>query len=137
MKKWFVWLMLGLFAAMVILGCSHEPSIPSEPQYTVWTAESSYSVFQEIYELEFSDGETGIIKSVPKTPSDYSKRLEYFLSKASNSSNHSWTKSQMKDYLVGLGWDEVSATTDLDKFLSLEYGAIVSRRGNIVDYIIK
>ena len=50
---------------------------------------------------------------------------------------HSWTKSQIKDWLLGRGFGDSESTKESAWFATIDHGFIASRTGNIVYYILK
>ena len=50
---------------------------------------------------------------------------------------HSWTKSQIKDWLLGRGFGDSESTKESAWFATIDHGFIASRTGNTVYLILK
>lgn len=114
-----------------LVGCSHD-SGDSEPRYTVWTDVGTYSDFQSSFQKTLNDG---MFLYAEFTNQQFAQ-IAPTLSGASDH-KHSWTKAQLRDWCVGRGFDNSTANEYSAWLASINHGMIVSRRGNLVDLILK
>ena len=54
-----------------------------------------------------------------------------------NEGRHSWTKSQIKDWLLGRSFGDSESTKESAWLTTIDHGFIASRTGNTVYYILK
>ncbi|SFI98331.1 hypothetical protein SAMN04487775_1102 [Treponema bryantii] len=123
----------GLLAVVAfcftILSCSN-PSTPSEETYTVWTDVSTYSAFQSDFNTTLNDG---MYVRLELTTSQW----DQISSSLTSEGRHSWTKSQIKDWLLGRGFGDSESTKESAWFATIDHGFLASRTGNTVYYILK
>ena len=127
-RKGFVLLVIVAFCFTAI-SCSN-PSTPSEETYTVWTDVSTYSTFQSSFNTTLNDG---MYIRLEITASQWNQ----ISSSLTSEGRHSWTKSQIKDWLLGRGFGDSESTKESAWFATIDHGLIASRTGNIVYYILK
>lgn len=124
-------LVIGVVVAMsVFFGCSHDAD--TEPRYTVWTDVGTYTDFQSSFKTELNDGMFLYAEFTNEEFSQISSALV-----GQDDYKHSWTKSQLKDWLVGRGFDDENANEWSAWLISVNHGMIASRRGQFVYLIIK
>lgn len=125
-------LFIGL-AVMVctFLGCSHD-SGDTEPRYTVWTDSGPHSDFEQSFGVSLDDGNFLYLEFTDEQFSQMSPFLH-----GQDDYKHSWTKAQLKDWFIGRGFDDENANEWSAWLASINHGMIASRRGNLVDLIIK
>lgn len=122
---------VGLASLMLaFFGCSHDAD--TEPRYTVWTAAGTYTDFQNSFKVSLDDGQFLYLEFTNEQFSQMSSSLV-----GQDDYKHSWTKSQLKDWFVGRGFDDANANEWSAWLISVNHGMIASRRGNLVDLIIK
>lgn len=125
-------LFIGLAATMcILLGCSHD-SGDTEPRYTVWTDSGTYSEFEKSFEVSLDDGQFLYLEFTNEQFSQLSPSLH-----GQDDYKHSWTKAQLKDWFIGRGFDDENANEWSAWLISINHGMIASRRGNLVNLIIK
>lgn len=123
---------IGLASLMLVfLGCSHDADA-DEPQYTVWTDVGTYTDFQSSFKMNLDDGKF----LYAEFTSEQFSQISSFLA-GQDDYKRSWTKSQLKDWFVGRGFDDANANEWSAWLISINHGMIASRRGNLVDFIIK
>lgn len=124
---------LAVWAAIILglVGCSHD-SGDSEPRHTVWTDVGTYSEFQSSFQRTLDDG----MFLYAEFTNEQFAQIAPTLSGASDH-KHSWTKAQLKDWCVGRGFDNSTANEYASWLASINHGMIASRRGNLVDLILK
>ncbi|MBQ4330564.1 MAG: hypothetical protein IJC31_01875 [Spirochaetaceae bacterium] len=123
--------LIGLVSLMLVfLGCSHDADTP--PRYTVWTDVGTYTEFQSSFKMDLNDGMFLHVEFANEQFSQISSSLV-----GQDDYKHSWTKSQLKDWFVGRGFDDAKANEWSAWLISVNHGMIVSRRGNLVYIIIK
>ncbi len=122
-------IMLAIILGLV--GCSHD-SGGSEPRYTVWTDVGTYDEFQSNFPGPLDEG----MFLFAEFTNEQFAQIAPSLSGASDH-KHSWTKAQLKDWCVGRGFDNSTANEYSSWLASINHGMIASRRGNLVDLILK
>ena len=132
-KKSSPFIFIGLATVMLaFLGCSHDAG-DSEPRYTVWTDAVTYTEFQQSFGRELSEG----MFIYGQFSNEEFAQISQSLTTSGDDYKHSWTKSQIKDWFVGRGFDDVNANEWSAWLVSVDHGMIASRRGDIVDLIVK
>lgn len=131
MKRRKILALIGLASLMLVfLGCSHDAD--TEPQYIVWTDVGTYTEFQASFKMNLNDGTFIYAEFTNEQFSQISSSLVGL-----DDYKRSWTKSQLKDWFVGRGFDDANANEWSAWLISINHGMIASRRGNLVDLIIK
>lgn len=99
--------LIGLVSLMLVfLGCSHDADTP--PRYTVWTDVGTYTEFQASFKMDLNDGMFLHVEFANEQFSQISSSLV-----GQDDYKHSWTKSQLKDWFVGRGFDDQRPTNGL------------------------
>ena len=130
-RKGFV-LLVAVALCFAAISCSNpsSSSTPSEETYTVWTDLSTYSDFQTVFKTTLNDG---MYLRLEFTASQWNQMSGTLTSEG----RHSWTKSQIKDWLLGRGFGDSESTKESAWFATIDHGFIASRTGNTVYYILK
>ena len=128
MKK--IWLLFVVLLIFCFSGCDSSGGGDKEEEYTVWTDVETYAEFQAAFGTTIEDG--------------YYIRLEFTSSQwaaispgLTSEYRHSWTKSQIKDWLIGRGFGDYESTKESAWMTTIDHGFIVSRTGQTVYYILK
>ena len=127
-RKSFVLLAVVGFC-FAILSCTI-PANSSEETYTVWTDSSTYSQFQSLFNTTLNDG---MYLRLEFTSSQW----QQFSGSLTSEGRHSWTKSQIKDWLLGRGFGDAESTKESAWFATIDHGFLASRTGNTVYYMLK
>ena len=105
-----VWRILwkGFFGLLIIISVisffsSCQNNVDSEDSYTIWTDLSSYSEFESTFGTTLNDG---MYVRLEFTSSQWSQ----LSSSLTSEGRHSWTKSQIKDWLLGRGFGDSEST---------------------------
>ena len=101
-----------------------------EDTYTVWTDVSTYSTFQSNFNTTLNDGQYLRLEFTASQWSQISASL-------TNEGRHSWTKEQIKDWLLGRSFGNYEATKESAWITTINHGFIASRTGSTVYYILK
>ena len=122
----------GLLIIISVLFCfsSCQNNVDSEDSYTVWTDLSSYSEFQSTFGTTLDDG---MYVRLEFTSSQWSQ----LSSSLTSEGRHSWTKSQIKDWLLGRSFGDLESTKEFAWLTTVDHGFIASRTDNTVYYILK
>ena len=122
----------GLLIIISVIFCfsSCQNYVDSEDSYTVWTDLSTYSEFQSIFGTTLDDGMYVRLEFTSSQWSQMSGSL-------TNEGRHSWTKSQIKDWLLGRGFGDSESTKESAWLTTIDHGFIASRTSNTVYYILK
>ena len=130
-RKGFLLLVVVAFCFAAI-SCSNpsSSSTPSEATYTVWTDLSTYSDFQTVFNTTLDDG---LYLRLEFTSAQWNQISGSLTSEG----RHSWTKSQIKDWLLGRGFGDSESTKESAWFATIDHGFIASRTGNTVYLILK
>ena len=105
-------------------------NVNREDTYTVWTDFSSYSEFESTFGTTLNDG---MYVRLEFTSSQWSQMSSSLTSEG----RHSWTKSQIKDWLLGRGFGDSESTKESAWLTTIDHGFIASRTSNTVYYILK
>lgn len=138
MKRKIMLLTITAFL-ITIISCSNPSAIPTEETsaipteetYTVWTGSAPYSIIAE--DLPLDDGYY-LCNELTKSQwnelySDFHIEMDEY--------RHSWTKAQIKDYLIGRGFGNSEATKGSAWLITINHGFIIDREGSMVHMIIK
>ena len=125
-RKGFLIITIVLFC-MIMAACSNDDS---EDTYTVWTDSGTYENFQSTYKTTLNDG---YYTRLQLTTSEW----EQLVASAGTGKKQIWTKSTIKDWFLGRDFDDETATKSVAWLFTVEHGAIASRTGTIVYYILK
>lgn len=134
MKK-FIFLEI-FFVAIFLVGCQNGSE---EETYIVYTDISTYTEFKNTG-LEASLG-VGTL-----TDDDYiwcifdNTAFAQIMQNIGNEAaeyRHEWTESQIQKYFVGRGFDSQTAAERAAWLVTINHGAVFSRTGNTVYYILK
>ena len=125
-----------LLAVVVLLsicisfvGCQNNVG-DDEDTYTVWTDVSTYSEFQSAFGTTLADG---MYIRLEFTSSQWSQISDSLTSEG----RHSWTKTQIKDWLIGRGFGDTESTQESAWLTTIDHGFLVTRTGSTVYYILK
>lgn len=129
MKRKIMLLTIAAFL-LTVIGCSNPSNIPTEETYIVWTDTSTYSEFQTFSGITLNDGYYLWLEINKSQWNEICSLVE-------NEYRHYWTKAQIKDYLIGRGFDNSEATKRSAWFTTIDHGFIVTRERNVVYYILK
>jgi len=132
LKKFFA-LFFILFFSFICLSCKPEDD-DNETTYTVWTDVDSYSNFESTFNTTLTDG---MYLRLEFTSSQWSQISSKMTSSANDEYKHNWTKSQIKDWLLGRGFGDYESTKESAWLTTISHGFIASRTNNTVYYIIK
>ena len=135
MKRKSIVLLSVIAFCFVVISCSNPSnsstsSTPKEETFTVWTDFSTYSTFQTTFNTTL--GDNMYIRT--EISADLWKELSGSLT---SEGRHSWTKNQIKDWLIGRGFGDTESTKESAWFATVDHGFIASRSGNTVYYILK
>lgn len=131
MQKFSFRLIVGLVIVLsVFWGCSHNAE--TEQRYTVWIDVGTYTDFQNSFNVPLNSGEFLYLEFTNDQFAQLSSSLV-----GQDDYKRSWTKSQLKDWFVGRGFDDAKATEWSAWLISVNHGMIASRRGDLVDFILK
>lgn len=131
MKRKIMLLTITVFL-LTVIGCSNPSTIPTEETYTVWAGSAPYSVVQA-EGLTLDDGYYWYVEITKSQWNEYYSSLV----EDGNEYRHSWTKAQIKDYLIGRGFGNSEATKRSTWLTTIEHGFIVVREGSMVHMILK
>ena len=126
-KKLFVLFTITGIIILSFISCQFNNE---DDTYTVWTDVSSYSVFQSIFNTTLNDG---MYVRLELTSSQWSQISPSLTSEG----RHSWTKSRIKDWLLGRGFGNSESTKESAWMTTIAHGFIATRTGNTVYYILK
>ena len=126
-KKLFVLFTIIGIVSLSFISCQFDSE---DDTYTVWTDLSSYSDFQSNLNTTLTDG---MYVRLEFTSSQWSQISPSITSEG----RHSWTKSQIKDWLLGRGFGDSESTQESAWITTIDHGFIASRTGNTVYYILK
>lgn len=130
MRKKIALLCLVVFPGIFLsAGCTFD----SEDTYTVWTTFSTYYEFQTNFYAALDDGE---YLKVDWTNSQFAE-ISDFLDQQAIEYMHEWTQSEIKNWFIGCGFDNIIAEQESCWIATNYHGIIASRSGNTVYYIIK
>ena len=101
MKRIFFGLLIIISVIFCFSSCQN--NVDSEDSYTVWTDLSSYSEFQSTFGTTLDDG---MYVRLEFTSSQWSQ----LSSSLTSEGRHSWTKSQIKDWLLGRSFGDSEST---------------------------
>ena len=127
MKKVFGLLTL-ISVIMVFSSCQN--NVDSEDIYTVWTDLGTYSEFRSAFGTTLDDG---MYVRLEFTSSQWSQMSGLLTSEG----QHFWTKSKIKDWLLGRGFGDSESTKESSWLTTIDHGFIASRTSNTVYYILK
>lgn len=113
-----------------MLFCSCQNNPPTEQVYTVWTESGSYAEFTSASGVTVEDGTHLRLELTSSKWNDFSSLL-------TGEGRHQWTKSQIKDWLFGRGFDDYTATMETAWMTTVDHGFIISRTRDIVYMIAK
>ncbi len=132
MKRKSIIVFLVITFCFALLSCSNQstPSTPSEETYTIWTDLSTYSDFQTLTNATLNDGMYSRLEISTSLWEQISGSL-------TSEGRHSWTKSQIKDWLIGRGFGDSESTKESSWFATIDHGFIATRTGNTVYYMLK
>ena len=130
MKRKIMLLTITAFL-LTVISCSNPSNIPTEETYIVWTGSVPYSLIQA--EAALDDGCYWYIEF---TKSQWNEFYSDFVIEM-DEYRHSWTKAQIKDYLIGRGFDNSEATKRSTWLITINHGFIINREGSMVHMIIK
>lgn len=131
MKRKIMLLTITAFL-LTIISCSNPSAIPTEETYTVWTGSAPYSLIQ----AEGLTLDDGCYWYIEFTKSQWNELYSDFIIEM-DEYRHSWTKAQIKDYLIGRGFDNSEATKRSAWLITINHGFIIDREGSMVHMIIK
>ena len=129
-KSFVVLLLVGFCFAILSCSSPTNSSTPSEETYTVWTDLSTYSEFQSLFNTTLNDGMYSRLEFTTSQWNQISGAL-------TNEGRHSWTKNQIKDWLIGRGLGDAESTQESAWFATIDHGFLASRTGNTVYYMLK
>ena len=129
MKKKFFITCFFISIWLIFTSCS-TPNTLKEPTYTVWTDFGTYSDFQSTFNTTLEDGYYLIFEFTSEQWSELSVS-------STVEGRHSWTKSQIKDWLIGRGFGETESTKEVAWLTTINHGFIASRTNNTVYLILK
>ena len=121
---------LLIIISVISFFSSCQNNVDSEDSYTVWTDLSSYSEFQSTFGTTLDDG---MYVRLEFTSSQWSQ----LSSSLTSEGRHSWTKSQIKDWLLGRNFGDSESTKESAWLTTVDHGFIASRTDNTVYYILK
>lgn len=119
-----------LFFLILLAFNSCQNNSNSEDTYTVWTDLGTYSEFQSNFGTTLNDGMYVRIELTSSQWNQVSPTL-------TNEGRHTWTKSQIKDWLLGRGFGNSESTKESAWMTTIDHGLIASRTGNTVYLILK
>ena len=122
----FIWIIAIFFAALSLNSCKSN----AEETYTVWTGVTTYSEFQSAFNTTLDDG---MYLRVELTSYDWSQ----ISPSLTNEGKHSWTKDQIKDWLIGRGFGDTESTRESAWITTIDHGLIASRTNSTVYLILK
>ena len=128
-KLSFIMVLALLFTSLSLIGCQNNTD-DDEDTYTVWTDVGTYSEFQSTFNTTLDDGMYVRLEFSASQWSQISGSL-------TSEGKHSWTKSQIKDWLVGRGFGDSESTKESAWMTTIDHGVIASRTGSTVYYILK
>ena len=119
-----------LFFLILLAFNSCQNNSNSEDTYTVWTDLGTYSEFQSNFGTTLNDGMYVRIELTSSQWNQVSPSL-------TNEGRHTWTKSQIKDWLLGRGFGNSESTKESAWMTTIDHGLIASRTGSTVYLILK
>ncbi len=122
--------LFGLLVIVPLLFFLNSCQMNTEETYTVWTDSSSYFDFVLSFNATLNDG---MYMRLEFSSADWAKMSDSL----TNEGKYVWTKSQIKDWLIGRGFGDSESTKESSWLTTIEHGFIVSRTGNMVYYILK
>lgn len=128
-KLSFIMVLALLFTSLSLIGCQNNTD-DDEDTYTVWTDVGTYSEFQSTFNTTLDDGMYVRLEFSASQWSQISGSL-------TSEGKHSWTKSQIKDWLVGRGFGDSESTKESAWMTTIDHGFIASRTSSTVYYILK
>lgn len=131
MKKKIMLLTITAFL-LTVISCCIPFNIPTEETYIVWTDSAPYSLIQ----AEGLTLDDGCYWYIEFTKSQWNEFYSDFIIEMYEY-RHSWTKAQIKDYLIGRGFDNSEATKRSAWLTTINHGFIINREGSMVHMIIK
>ena len=131
MKRKIMLLTIAAFL-LTVIGCSNPFIIPTEETYTVWTGSAPYSLIQS-EGLTLDDGCYWYIEFTKSQWNEYYNSIAVEMDEY----KHYWTKAQIKDYLIGRGFDNSEATKRSSWLTTINHGFIIDREGSMVHMILK
>ena len=129
MKKKFCLVLIALSLAFIFSSCSTDDD-DSETTYTVWTDFGTYAEFQSSFNQTLEDNH---YSSWELTNQQF-KQLSSYLT---DEYKHNWTKSQIKDWLIGRGFDNSVSTENVAWITTSDHCMLATRSGNLVYFILK
>ena len=128
MKKKIFGLLIIISVMLVFSACQN--NVTGEETYTVWTDLGTYAEFQSTFGTNLDDG---MYIRLEFTSSQWNQML----SSLTNEGKHIWTKSQIKDWLLGRGFGDSESTKESSWLTTIDHGFIASRTRNTVYFILK
>lgn len=133
---------ISVFASLLVLICFFSCSNPSSPLIVPTPMEETYTVYVNSVTYSFLHTQTGVVfenKSYYRyefTKSQYNEILSSS-GPSTDMYKRQWTKSQIKDWLLGHYLDETDATRVSSWLVTIDHGVIFIRWENMVYCILK
>ena len=125
-KIYFFGIVTFLLVSLSFFSCKSN----SEETYTVWTDVGTYSEFQSAFNTTLDDG---MYLRLEFTSSQWSQLSQSL----TNEGKYSWTKDQIKDWLIGRGFGDSESTRESAWMTTIDHGLIASRTNSTVYLILK
>jgi hypothetical protein len=127
MKTWKQWAFVAIIAfwCIILAGCDTDV----DPTYTVWTDVVSYSE----YSSAFGSLGDGYYIHYELSSSEWNA----ISSSLTNEGKFNWTEGEINKWFTGRGFGNSEANRETSWLMTINHGFIASRRGSIVDMLLK